>query len=123
MLHAKKHYKAGREGLGTRLDLTHLCFSAPSDYISVSQVLTFSSSITAQTVQVPIVDDLVMELSEVFTASISLENSSDHVELMPNSISITISDDDGTVPIVCNTIIIIYFNVYRTCIWIQCYRV
>ena len=86
----------------------YLCFSAPSDYTSVSQVLTFSSSLTAQFVQVPIVNDSVMELTEVFTASISLENSNDHVELMPNSYSITISDDDGTIPIVYNTIIILY---------------
>lgn len=46
--------------------------------------------------QVPIVNDSVMELTEVFTASLSLENSNDHVELMPNLISVTISDDDGT---------------------------
>lgn len=106
-----------------QVDLMYLCFSAPSDYTSVSQVLTFSSSLIAQFLQVSIVNDSVMELTEVFTVSLSLENSSDHVRLMPNSVSITISDDDGTIPIVYNTIIIMYFNVCRACTWIQCYRV
>ena len=75
---------------------------APSDYISVSQVLTFSSSSIAQAVQVPIVNDSVLELSEAFTASISLAEDSDDthfIELMPNSVSATIIiiDDDGTI--------------------------
>ena len=64
--------------------------------------MTFSNSTTVQTVQIPIVNDSALELSEVFTVSISLaedSNDIDIVELMPNSISVTIIDDDGTMPI------------------------
>ena len=57
---------------------------ASSDYTSVSPALIFSSnSPTVQAVQVPIVNDSILELSEVFTASLSLGNSNDHVKLMP----------------------------------------
>ena len=78
----------------TSIDL-HIPFAATSDYITISQVLTFCNSSTVQAVQVPIVNDSVLELSEVFTASISLAEDSNIVELMPNSVSVTILDDDG----------------------------
>ena len=56
--------------------------------------------------QVRIIDDSVFELSEAFTATIliSLSEDSDNidiVELMPNSISITIIDDDGILVVLC----------------------
>ena len=71
---------------------------APSDYTSISPALIFSNnSPMVQAVQVPIVNDSILELSEVFMASLSLGNSNDHVKLMPNLISITINDDDGTI--------------------------
>ena len=73
-------------------------YSAPPDYTSVTQALIFSNSSTFQTVQVPIVNDLTLELSEVFTASLALvqESFNNHVKLIPTSVSVTISDDDGT---------------------------
>ena len=40
-------------------------------------------------------NDLIFELSEVFTASLALEISNDHVKLAPDSVSVTITDDDG----------------------------
>ena len=60
--------------------------------------MTFSHSLTVQTVQVPIVNDSVLETDELFTALLSLENPTDvsHVELGPFSASSTIFDDDGT---------------------------
>jgi hypothetical protein len=73
-------------------------YSAPPDYTSVSQALAFTNSLRVQTVRVPIVNDLTLELSEIFTVSLSLENSNhDHVKLVPNSVSVTISDDDGII--------------------------
>ena len=90
-------------------------FAVPSDYTSIPQVLTFSSSSTVQTMQISIVNDSALELSEVFTVSISLaENSNDidTVELMPNSISVTIIDDDGIMPI---------FLMYCTAVICPCY--
>ena len=46
-------------------------------------------------------NDSVLELNEAFTASL---NSSDHIKLIPNSVSVAIIDDDGAVPVVyyCN---------------------
>ena len=72
-------------------------FVAPSDYIPISEVLTFSSSSITQTVHVSIVNNSLLETDEVFTASLSLENETDlgHVQLNPTAASITIIDDDG----------------------------
>ena len=47
--------------------------------------------------QVPIVNDSILELSEAFTASISLAEDSEIVELMPDSVSLIIIDDDGMI--------------------------
>ena len=71
-------------------------FAAPLDYISLSEVVTFSSSSTIQSVQVTIVDDDLLEIDEVFTASLELVNAvdADRVVLMPASATVTIFDDD-----------------------------
>ena len=79
-------------------------FPAPSDYISLFQVLTFSSSSAVQSVEVSIVNDSVSELrNEIFLVSLSLAEDSDLIELVPDSVFITINDDDGT-----STISIVY---------------
>ena len=72
-------------------------FVAPLDYLSISEVLTFSSSSTTQTVNVSIVDDQLLEGNEVFLVSLALKNQTDvhYVQLGPTSASITIIDDDG----------------------------
>ena len=71
---------------------------APSDYTSVSRALIFSSNFPmVQAVQIPIVNDSILELSEVLMASLSLGNSNNHVKLMPTLVSITVNDDDGTI--------------------------
>ena len=53
--------------------------------------------LTAQTVQVLVVNDSLLESDEVLTASLSLENPADlgYIELRPISASVTITDDDG----------------------------
>lgn len=51
-------------------------------------------------------NDSVFELSEEFTASISLVEASDIVELMPKSVSVTIIDNDGTILFILISIII-----------------
>ena len=79
------------------LPQTHTILAAPSDYMFPSEVVTFSSSSTTQTVQVMIVDDNLLEIDEVFTASLALVNDGDasRVILMPISASVTIFDDDS----------------------------
>ena len=76
---------------------THIILSAPSDYTSLSEVVTFSSSSTIQSVRVTIVDDDLLEIDEVFTASLELVNAvdADRVVLMPASAPVTIFDDDS----------------------------
>ena len=65
--------------------------------MSVSEVVTFSNSSTIQSVQVTIMDDLFLEIDEVFIVSLSLENPVDvgRVELRPISVSVIILDADG----------------------------
>ena len=77
--------------------LSHNWSAAPSDYGAVSQVLTFSSSVSLQTVNVSIVNDSLLEIDEVFTASLTLENTADaaRVNLQPDSAEVTILDDDS----------------------------
>ena len=71
--------------------------AAPLDYASVSQVLTFSSSVTFQTMNVSIVDDNLLEIDEMFRASLALQNDTDAagVIFQSNSTVITILDEDG----------------------------
>ena len=81
--------------------------AAPVDYIPISEVITFSSSSITQTVHVSIVNDPLLEIDEVFTVSLSLEDKTDLglVQLNPTSTSITIIDDDGIMNIVINCMI------------------
>ena len=82
-------------------------FAASSDYFPISEVLTFSGSSTTQIVHVSIVNDRLLEINEVFTASLSLEDETDrdYVQLNPSSASITIIDDDGNHDIVVISVI------------------
>ena len=71
--------------------------TAPLDYAAISQVLTFSSSVNLQTVNVNIEDDDLLEIDEVFSASLALENpdTDSRVQLRPDSADVTILDEDG----------------------------
>ena len=53
---------------------------------------------TLQTVNVNIVNDTLLEIDEVFSASLALVNPADdaaRVNLQPDSADVTILDDDG----------------------------
>ena len=78
-------------------NLSQALFAAPSDYGAISQVLTFSSSVTFQPVNVSIMNDDLLEIDEVFTASLTPENAADafRVNLQPDSAEVTILDDDS----------------------------
>ena len=70
----------------------HLISPAGSDYTPVTTDLTFNSTNTAipQTVTIPILDDLLLEDSEVFNVTLTTNNS--NVTLLPDSASVTIED-------------------------------
>ena len=88
-----------------------LIFVAPLDYLSISEVLTFSSSSTTQIVNVSIVNDQLLEVDEVFTVYLSLvwDSPADlgYVQLGPTSASITIIDDDGNKPVTVATSVVL----------------
>ena len=71
--------------------------TAPSDYANISQVLTFSSSVNLQTVNVNIEDDDLLEIDEIFRASLALVNADidSRVQLQPDLADVTIFDEDG----------------------------
>ena len=73
-------------------------FPAPSDYAASTIVLTFSSSMPQQSVIVSIENDDLLEIDEVFGATLELVNVQDRdgVMLDPAQASVTILDDDGT---------------------------
>ena len=67
--------------------------SAPDDYDSVLEELTFSAGLERQCVDVPIQDDDVAEGLEDFTAG--LTTSVDRVILDPDVATVNIEDNDG----------------------------
>ena len=60
------------------------------DYTAVSENLTFSATVSFHMVTIPILDDLIVECSEVFT--LALTSTDPAVTL--NSSSFTIEDED-----------------------------
>ena len=68
---------------------------AGSDYTPVTTDLTFNSTNAAipQTVTIPILDDLLLEGSEVFDVTLTTNNS--NVTLLPNLTTVTIEDVEG----------------------------
>ena len=84
----------------TRLDICaanslHLISPDGSDYTPVTADLTFNSTNAAipQTVTIPILDDLLLEGSEVFNVTLTTNNS--NVTLLPNLATLTIEDWEG----------------------------
>ena len=68
--------------------------TAPDDYTSVENVLTFSPGVNEScTTIIPIVDDSVLESDEVFSVTLSTTDSD--VSLDPASATVTILDNDG----------------------------
>lgn len=70
-----------------------------SDYTSVDQLLTFSSTNTTITVSVPIQDDNIDEDDEYLRMRIELDPASGqtNVQLMPDQAQLFIQDDDGKI--------------------------
>ena len=70
--------------------------TAPDDYTSVENVLTFSPGVNQScTTIIPIVDDSVLESDEVFSVTLSTTDSD--VSLDPISATVTILDNDGKI--------------------------
>ena len=70
--------------------------TAPDDYTSVTnQQLTFGPGTTSIPVDIPIVNDNIVELEEQFTASLSLGTTASNVQVDPDLATISITDDDG----------------------------
>ena len=75
--------------------MLHLISPAGGDYTPVTTDLTFNSTNAAipQTVTIPILDDLLLEGSEVFNVTLTTNNS--NIMLLPNLTTITIEDLEG----------------------------
>ena len=73
----------------------HIISPAGGDYTPVTTDLTFNSTNAAipQTVTIPILDDLLLEGSEVFNVTLTTNNSD--VTLLPNLTTVTIEDVEG----------------------------
>ena len=63
------------------------------DYTPVSRSLTFNAAVTTQMVEVPILDDHIVEHSEVINLTLVSTNSA--VILNPSTTTITIQDVDS----------------------------
>ena len=63
------------------------------DYTPVSRNLTFNAAVTTQIVQVPIIDDHIVEHSEI--TNLTLVSTDTAVTLNPSTSTITIEDVDS----------------------------
>ena len=72
------------------------------DYTHVSRSLTFNAAITTQMVEVPIIDDHIVEHSEII--NLTLVSTDSAVILNPSTSTITIEDVDGNLHTVCRSL-------------------
>ena len=68
-------------------------YAAGMDYTSVSRNLTFNADFTLHVVAIPIIDDHVVEHSEII--NLTLVSNDSAVILNPSTSTITIEDVDG----------------------------
>ena len=68
-------------------------YTGRMDYTFVSRSLTFNAAVTTQMVEVPIIDDDIVEHSEVI--NLTLVSTDSAVILNPSSSTITIDDEDS----------------------------
>ena len=61
------------------------------EYIAVSENLIFNATVSFHVVTIPILDDLIVECSEMFTLAMT---STDHAVIL-NPSSFTIEDEDS----------------------------
>ena len=67
--------------------------AAGMDYTTVSRNLTFNAAVTSQTVPVAIIDDLIVERSEII--NLTLTSTDPAVILNPSTSTVTIEDVDS----------------------------
>jgi len=71
-------------------------FAAPSDYTAVQRELRFDPGVSAQTVEISIQNDAVLELTESFTVEIQISTYLMGLQLSQfNRTTVTITDDDS----------------------------
>ena len=68
-------------------------YAAGMDYIAVSRSLIFNADLTIQVVEVPIIDDHIVEHSEII--NLTLVSTDSAVILNPSTSTIIIEDTDG----------------------------
>ena len=74
----------------------HCYYPAPGDYVSTTQILTFSSTRRTVTVPVQTIDDGLFEGDEIFEGILSLPSAgSDRVTLRDFRAAATIEDNDS----------------------------
>ena len=74
--------------------MTSLSFSAFSDYVTSSLDVTFGANDVTTIVVVPIIDDSIGELAEVFYGTLTNVNNS-NVNITEDQAEIHVIDDDG----------------------------
>ena len=68
-------------------------YAAGMDYTPVSRNLIFNAGVTTQVVEIPIIDDLIVERSEIIT--LNLTSNDPAVILNPSTSTVTILDADS----------------------------
>lgn len=95
--------------------------TASEDYNVTDIVQLIHVNTSESSVIIPIVDDIILELDEIFQAEIGLQNSEDRncVILQPKMVNITIMDDDSEL---CRMKISIQYKIiilyYSCCNWV-----
>ena len=70
---------------------------SPMDYVSVSTIVEFDECDILQCTEIPIVDDMIVELTESFSVTLERTPGLDsRITLKPVDGEIKIYDDDGT---------------------------
>ena len=88
-------------GITTAMPLAHTLYThtlrlaGNSDYQPTTRTLTFSSSTTQIPVNIPIIEDDDVEMTETFSASLTVDSSRFPVTLEPSTADISILDNDG----------------------------
>ena len=77
--------------------LLSVIFTAPDDYLTMSNVIIFTNVIEENDFPVPLIDDELFEDTEHFFARLSLVTASLAVQLDPDQARLEIVDNSGTI--------------------------